>query len=982
MPPPLPPRSGLPSPLAAPPVPPAAFYAPLPRAGAGRWVPPAFRGGAARSALVASLATDVARRIQPFPTQAAAVAAAAGANAAAAATAAAPVGRRRPAAAAVAAAGGGGGDAPGVGPPSRRRRLGPPPPPVGRDDVVRPGAAARRAAEDVVYDDQETVLFAVEKGADGRRRYVACTRLALWRRYAARLARGLAADTTAAAAPASVAPWGGGGGGGGGGAPARGPPSSVDELPLHVYEVIPSGVRVKLYFDLEFQTGGGLNAAADGRAMVAALLGRVGAALDALRGGRWPPPPPLTPLTPSILPATTTRTATAAASVATDASPPGWPTSTTDVGGKVAVGPLTAPAAEDPVPAAAAPAAPPPSLAPGSDDRALPSVTDVPWYLAGAVYLDSTTSSKFSAHLVLPAVVFPCVADAGVFVKGVVAAAVASDEAANTSLMLVDVAPSSAPPPTAVPTGAPPVETGGASAPPPPEKASAPPRSPLQPPPPSMMAAAAAAAPAPAAARVPFCDTSVYTRNRCFRLVGSSKYGRRARLLPSPLPLPAELSSPLPAAAAGDVGATAAVVQPGISRALFLRSLITAIPTWPPVAVVSTGAVYLGGPPPTSAAVVGSPNPLGGAAAGHLGGGGAPRALGVAGGGAAVLPPYPRLTAHIQALVATGGAPTGGAGTVRTAAFFAASWTAVYSIGGGYRWCTRLGRHHRSNGVYFVVDVPRRSMTLRCYDADCVGWVSPPVALDGALFEGEGPIPAEGEGVGRGGGGEGTRTASPPSPPPLGPRWEPDADERAALEALAAEDLPALWGEEGAAAAGGVCGGNGGRDDGEGGDGPGGAAAAVHAARRGPSCGGWAPDAAEHAALEALAAEDLSALWGEEGAAGAGAGGDNGGTAPPAAPLELRQRRWEPDAAERAAPVAVIAEDVGGLWGDEGAATGSRGAVTPPPPPPRKPPQPPPLLSPSPRSPPPPPSAWRPDAGEQAALAALAAEVGGSEKVV
>lgn len=217
---------------------------------------------------------------------------------------------------------------------------------------------------------------------------------------------------------------------------------------------------------------------------------------------------------------------------------------------------------------------------------------------------------------------------------------------------------------------------------------------------------------------------------------------------------------------------------------------------------------------------------------------------------------------------------------------------------------------------------------------------------------------------------------------PSGRRWEPDADELAALEALAAEDLPALWGEEGAAAAGGVCGGNGGRDDGEGGDGPGGAAAAVHAARRGPSCGGWAPDAAEHAALEALAAEDLSALWGEEGAAGAGAGGDNGGTAPPAAPLELRQRRWEPDAAERAAPVAVIAEDVGGLWGDEGAATGSRGAVTPPPPPPRKPPQPPPLLSPSPRSPPPPPSVWRPDAGEQAALAALAAEVGGSEKVV
>lgn len=37
----------------------------------------------------------------------------------------------------------------------------------------------------------------------------------------------------------------------------------------------------------------------------------------------------------------------------------------------------------------------------------------------------------------------------------------------------------------------------------------------------------------------------------------------------------------------------------------------------------------------------------------------------------------------------------------------------------GSRWCERVGRQHRSNGVYYVVDLQQGWWTQKCFDPDC-----------------------------------------------------------------------------------------------------------------------------------------------------------------------------------------------------------------------------------------------------------------------
>jgi len=90
------------------------------------------------------------------------------------------------------------------------------------------------------------VLFAVEKGADGRRRYVVCTQETLWKRYAPRLGAALRAPPPPRPPPPAVA------------AGRGGPHPTVvaaaplpPPLPLHVDKGIPAGVTVELFFDME-----------------------------------------------------------------------------------------------------------------------------------------------------------------------------------------------------------------------------------------------------------------------------------------------------------------------------------------------------------------------------------------------------------------------------------------------------------------------------------------------------------------------------------------------------------------------------------------------------------------------------------------------------------------------------------------------------------------------------------------------------------
>jgi hypothetical protein len=46
-----------------------------------------------------------------------------------------------------------------------------------------------------------------------------------------------------------------------------------------------------------------------------------------------------------------------------------------------------------------------------------------------------------------------------------------------------------------------------------------------------------------------------------------------------------------------------------------------------------------------------------------------------------------------------------------------------YHIGGGYKYCANVGRHHRSNGVMLDVSLNQtmchRALTQSCWDAEC-----------------------------------------------------------------------------------------------------------------------------------------------------------------------------------------------------------------------------------------------------------------------
>jgi len=42
----------------------------------------------------------------------------------------------------------------------------------------------------------------------------------------------------------------------------------------------------------------------------------------------------------------------------------------------------------------------------------------------------------------------------------------------------------------------------------------------------------------------------------------------------------------------------------------------------------------------------------------------------------------------------------------------------------GSRWCGNVARHHRSNGIYYVVDLATGTWWQKCYDLECGGYRS------------------------------------------------------------------------------------------------------------------------------------------------------------------------------------------------------------------------------------------------------------------
>ncbi len=71
--------------------------------------------------------------------------------------------------------------------------------------------------------------------------------------------------------------------------------------------------------------------------------------------------------------------------------------------------------------------------------------------------------------------------------------------------------------------------------------------------------------------------------------------------------------------------------------------------------------------------------------------------------------PYPKVDQFVRSLVETEG------GFIRSAIFFPGTARLTYSIGGGFKYCGNVMRHHKSNGVYFVVEVASQKVSV-CLD--------------------------------------------------------------------------------------------------------------------------------------------------------------------------------------------------------------------------------------------------------------------------
>lgn len=177
---------------------------------------------------------------------------------------------------------------------------------------------------------------------------------------------------------------------------------------------------------------------------------------------------------------------------------------------------------------------------------------------------------------------------------------------------------------------------------------------------------------------VPFIDASVYSRNRCFRIAGSSKFGKTARLLPE------------------DHSKDGARLS--IPEELFYNSLCCN---------VSTQAKLFGSPRPISKYSHSSLTRK--------------RSRGASGNldeGTNEEPSHEteNIDKYIMSIVAKDG---GGIHSVTSL-----NGALSYAIKGGYKYCGRIGRHHKSNNVIIIVDIKTRTGYQKCFDPDCSQYCS------------------------------------------------------------------------------------------------------------------------------------------------------------------------------------------------------------------------------------------------------------------
>lgn len=94
--------------------------------------------------------------------------------------------------------------------------------------------------------------------------------------------------------------------------------------------------------------------------------------------------------------------------------------------------------------------------------------------------------------------------------------------------------------------------------------------------------------------------------------------------------------------------------------------------------------------------------------------------------------PFPLLDAFV--VEACRCPQTGAVGAVRSWVHFEDAAVMLYNIR-DYRWCGNIGRHHKSNGIYFVCDLAGGYLYQKCYDTDCKAYRSPCRALPQSVWE-------------------------------------------------------------------------------------------------------------------------------------------------------------------------------------------------------------------------------------------------------
>ena len=188
-------------------------------------------------------------------------------------------------------------------------------------------------------------------------------------------------------------------------------------------------------------------------------------------------------------------------------------------------------------------------------------------------------------------------------------------------------------------------------------------------------------------ARVPFVDLAVYSKNRCFRLVASSKFGKTARLLPEGHPKEGRLS---------------------IGETLFFDSL---------VCNVSADSNLIGSLRPIREAPYVRRNYS------------TPNRRHSEDGGDHVERDS-LVDKYVMSIVGPHGGGIYGVTSLRGAL--------AYSIKGGYKYCARIQRHHKSNNVIFVADLVTREMFQKCFDPDCAQFCSDPWDIPEWVFPTDG----------------------------------------------------------------------------------------------------------------------------------------------------------------------------------------------------------------------------------------------------